>query len=472
MSEEVFDLIVIGAGPGGYVAAIRASQLGMRVAVVEKRPTLGGVCLNEGCIPSKALLDSSELFLLARDKFALHGIDIEPPRLNLQTMMARKDGVVKKLTDGVSFLFKKNRITLIDGTASLVGRGSDDALHEIRITKESESSSLFAEKVLLATGSEAVEIPSISFDGKIIVGARDALSFEAIPEHLLIVGAGYIGLELGSVWRRLGSKVTFVETLPKMLPTTDGQVADALMRALKKQGMKFIMEARVTAVSVKEGKAVVRITAMEESEDIICDRVLVAAGRRPVIAGLGLEETGVKTNLQGRVIVDGNYQTSVRGIYAIGDLIPGPMLAHRAMEEGVVFAERLNGEASEVEYEFLPGVCYTWPEAAGVGKTEEELKDENIPYVAGRFNFMGNGRARCMDETEGFVKVLAQAETGKALGIHIIGPRASDMIAEAVTVMTYGGTVEDIAMTFHAHPTLSEAIKEAALDVRKRAIHV
>jgi dihydrolipoamide dehydrogenase len=471
MSDEIYDLIIIGAGPGGYVAAIRAAQLGMRVAVVEKRAALGGVCLNEGCIPSKALLDSSELFALSRDKFVNHGIVIEPPRLDLARMMARKDDVVKKLTDGVAFLLKKNSITLFNGAAWLAGKRGDNHRIEVRGTGNEDSQMLSAAKVLLATGGAAVELPSLPFDGETVVSAREALSFKEVPEHLLVVGAGYIGLELGSVWRRLGARVTVVETLPKMLPNTDGQVADALMRALKKQGIKFMMESRVTGASTADGKAVVRVAAMEESEELACDKVLVAVGRRPLTAGLGLDEAGVRLDPQGRVDVNENYETSVPGIHAIGDLIPGPMLAHRAMEEGAVCVERLAGQASVVEYDYLPGVCYTWPEAAGVGKTEEELKAKSIPYAAGRFNFTGNGRARCMDETEGFVKVLCHKETGRVLGIHIIGPRASDMIAEAVTVMTYGGSAEDIAMTFHAHPTLSEAMKEAALDVEKRAIH-
>jgi dihydrolipoamide dehydrogenase len=471
MSEETFDLIIIGAGPGGYVAAIRAAQLGMRVVVIEKSATLGGVCLNEGCIPSKALLDSSELFALARDKFANHGIGIESPRLDLARMMARKDDVVKKLTDGVAFLFKKNKITLFTGEARLAGKDGERHKVEVSGGREEQKQNLTGARVLLATGSAAVELPFLPFDGETVVSAREALTFKEVPEHLLVVGAGYIGLELGSVWRRLGARVTVVETLPKMLPNTDGQVADALMRALKKQGIKFLMETRVTGISVAEGKALVRVSAMEESEEIACDKVLVAVGRRPLTAGLGLDEAGVGLDSQGRVIVNENYETSLPGIYAIGDLITGPMLAHRAMEEGAVCVERFAGQSSLVEYDYLPGICYTWPEAAGVGKTEEELKAENLPYAAGRFNFMGNGRARCMDETEGFVKILAHAETGRVLGIHIIGPRASDMIAEGVTVMTYGGSAEDIAMTFHAHPTLSEAMKEAALDVEKRAIH-
>jgi dihydrolipoamide dehydrogenase len=471
MSDELFDLIVVGAGPGGYVAAIRAAQLGMRVAVVERRTTLGGVCLNEGCIPSKALLDSSELFSLARDKFAGHGIEIEAPRLDLGRMMARKDDVVKKLTDGVAFLFKKNKIPLFSGTARLAGKESGGQRVEVSGDREGRKEILTASRVLLATGSLAVELPFLPFDGETVVSARDALSFPSVPEHLLVVGAGYIGLELGSVWRRLGSRVTVVETLPRMLPNTDGQVSDALMRALKKQGIKFMMETRVTGVSVSDGRAVVRVAAMEETAEISCDKVLVAVGRKPLTAGLGLEEAGVRLDPQGRVLVNENYGTSAPGIHAVGDLIPGPMLAHRAMEEGAVCVERLAGQASQVEYDYLPGICYTWPEAASVGKSEEQLKAENIPYGAGRFNFMGNGRARCMDEAEGFVKILAHGETGRVLGVHIIGPRASDMIAEGVAVMTYGGCAEDMAMTFHAHPTLSEAMKEAALDVAKRAIH-
>ncbi len=470
MATESFDLIVVGAGPGGYVAAIRAAQLGMRVAVVEKRAALGGVCLNEGCIPSKALLDSSELFALARDKFGRHGIGIDPPRLDLAAMMARKDDVVKKNTDGIAFLFKKNKVALFTGTARLAGK-EDGHRIEVRGARDEENQMLSAPKVILATGSEAVELPFLPFDGKTVVSAREALSFKDVPEHLLVVGAGYIGLELGSVWRRLGARVTVVEMLPKMLPKTDGQVADALTRALKKQGIKFMMETRVTGLATAEGKAQVRVAAMEESEEIECDKILVAVGRAPLINGLGIEEAGVKLDPQGRVTVNGDYETTAPGIHAIGDLIAGPMLAHRAMEEGVVCVERMAGQASEVEYDYLPGICYTWPEAASVGKSEEDLKEEGVPYAAGRFNFMANGRARCMDETEGFVKLLAHRDTGRVLGVHIIGPRASDMIAEAVTVMTYGGTAEDIAMTFHAHPTLSEAMKEAALDVEKRAIH-
>lgn len=471
MPDEAFDLIIIGGGPGGYVAAIRAAQLGMNVAVVEKRDALGGVCLNEGCIPSKALLDSSELFAQARDKFTGHGIQVGEPQLDLAKMMARKDDVVKKLTDGVAFLFKKNKIAWVKGTGKLAGKSGDNHQVEVSGDLENRHQTLSAPRVLLATGSGAVELPFMPFDGETVVSAREALTFDRVPEHLLVVGAGYIGLELGSVWRRLGAQVTVVEMLPRMLPTMDGQATETLMRSLRKQGVKFMMETRVTGVSVAEGRAIVRVSAMEESEEIACDKVLVAVGRIPLMAGIGLEEAGIKFDQHGRVSVNEDYETSVPGIYAIGDLIPGPMLAHKAMEEGVVFAERLAGQASEVEYDYLPGICYTWPEAASVGKTEEELKAETVPYSVGKFSFMANGRARCMDETDGFVKILAHDGTGRVLGIHIIGPRASDLIAEAVTVMTYGGSAQDIALTFHAHPTLSEALKEAALDVEKRAIH-
>ncbi len=471
MSEAVYDLIVIGAGPGGYVASIRAAQLGMKVAVVEKREALGGVCLNEGCIPSKALLDSSEYFALARDRFAGHGIEIAPPTLNLARMMGRKDEVVKKLTDGVAFLFKKNGIDRVSGFGRLAGTEGEN--HRVEVVGEQGETvqTLTGKRLLLATGSTAAALPGLPFDGETVVSAREALSFAQVPEHLLVVGAGYIGLELGSVWRRLGARVTVVELLAKPLPATDGQVADALVRSLKKQGIAFRFETRVTGITRKEGQTLASVQGPAGSEELPCSAVLVAVGRRPLTEGLGLEAAEVKLDGHGRIVVDDNYQTSAPGIYAIGDLISGPMLAHKAMEEGVVFSERLHGEASQVDYDFVPGICYTWPEAASVGKTEEQLKSEGVPYQSGRFSFMANGRAKCLDETEGFVKILAHEKSGRLLGVHIVGPRASDLIAEAVTAMTYGGTAQDVAMTFHAHPTLSEAMKEAALDVEKRAIH-
>jgi dihydrolipoamide dehydrogenase len=486
MPEKQYDLIIIGAGPGGYVAAIRAAQLGMKVVVVEKRDALGGVCLNEGCIPSKALLDSSELFAMARDKFALHGIGIGTPGLDLGVMMRRKLDVVKKLTEGIMYLFKKNEIEWVQGTAHLNGKDGS-GLHQVEVTLSSKESvpsaqqslltlpaatvTLTAPKVILATGSDAAALPGIPFDTQVVVSAREALSFERLPEHMIVAGGGYIGLEMGSVWRRLGAKVTVIEMLPQILPTMDRLAADTLYRSLRKQGIQFKLATRITGVRRLGSKAIVQFNAGSGSEEIDCDKVLVAVGRRPSTAGFGLEEMGVGLDEKGRVVVDDNYQTSVPGMYAIGDLVPGPMLAHKASEEGIVCVERMKGHASVVEYEYIPGVVYTWPEGAGVGATEEQLKETGIPYRAGRFNFAALGRARCMDETEGFVKMLAHQETDRVLGVHIVGPRASDLIAEAVTVMSFGGTARDIAMTCHAHPTLSEAIKEAALDVHKEAIH-
>ncbi|MGE0157438.1 MAG: dihydrolipoyl dehydrogenase [Geobacter sp.] len=470
--NEAYDLIVVGAGPGGYVAAIRASQLGMKVAVVERRATLGGVCLNEGCIPSKALLDSSELFALARDKFARHGIDIEPPRLNLATMLARKDEVVKRLTDGVAYLFKKHKITLLTGSAFLNG-ATNDGLQQVTVNLEGSSVQLIAaQRVLLATGSEAVTLPALPFDGNLVVSAKEALCFGRIPEHLVVVGGGFIGLELGSVWRRLGARVTVVEMLPNLLPSMDRQAADALQRALKKQGIEFRLGARVTALQRQEDTVNVQFMTGEERGELECDRLLVSAGRRPALAGLGFDLLGGRLSENGRVAVDADYQTSISGIYAVGDLIDGPMLAHKASEEGVACVERMAGKATVVEYGCLPGVVYTWPEGASVGKTEEQLKEAALPYKVGKFNFLGNGRARAMDETEGFVKVLAHAESDQLLGVHIVGPRASDMIAEAVTAIRCGSSAHALGMQFHAHPTLSEAMKEAALDAHSEALHV
>jgi dihydrolipoamide dehydrogenase len=488
MSDQIFDLIIIGAGPGGYVAAIRASQLGMKVAVVEKRAALGGVCLNEGCIPSKALLDSSELFALARDKFSLHGIAVDSPRLELDAMMRRKDDVIKKLTDGIAYLFKKNGIERIHGTAVLKGVNSESQ-HQVEVALAApqpvssgqqnllepvtqSSVVLTAPNVILATGSEVSGLPGIPFDGHVVVTAREALSFDQVPEHLVVAGGGFIGLELGSVWRRLGAQVTVMEMLPQILPNMDRQSADMLYRILRKQGIQFKLGTRITGVRQIGAKAIVQFNSGTGSEEIDCDKVLVAVGRRPITGGLGLEMIGVTLDDHGRVVVDDSYQSSVAGIYAIGDLVPGPMLAHKASEEGIACVERIMGMTTKVDYEFIPGAIYTWPEAAGVGETEEQLKAAGIPYRSGRFNFAALGRARCMDDTEGFVKILADLESDRVLGVHIVGPRASDLISEAVTVMNFGGTARDIALICHAHPTLPEAIREAALDVHKEAIHV
>lgn len=469
MSEEVFDLIVLGAGPGGYVGAIRAAQLGMKVAVVESRPTLGGVCLNEGCIPSKALLDSSEHFALARDKFAQHGIEIPPPKLNLARMMERKAKVVGDLTGGIEFLFRKNKITWCKGRGRLLGAAAD-GLQQVAVAGE-DAGVVKGRRVLLATGGKVAEVPGIAVDGEVVIDNDGALSLSAVPEHLLVVGAGYIGLELGSVWLRLGAQVTVVELLPEMLPKSDADVSKALQRSLKKQGMSFNMGTSVVGIEVAGGKATVRLAKNDKVKEVVCDKVLMSIGRKPNTDGLGIESLGIQLDERGCVRVDENYATSVPGIYAIGDLIPGPMLAHKASEEAVVFVERLAGQDSEVHYNTLPGVCYTWPEAASVGRTERELGEEGVPVRIGSFNFTGNGRAHAMAETEGFVKVIAHADTGQLLGVHIFGPRASDIIAEAVVVMSYGGSAQDVGAMFHGHPTLSEAVKEAALDVFDFAVH-
>jgi dihydrolipoamide dehydrogenase len=464
---ERFDLVIIGAGPGGYVAAIRAAQLGMQVACVEKRGTLGGTCLNVGCIPSKALLDSSEWYAQARSKFARHGIQCGDLRLDLKAMLARKDGVVKGLTDGVAFLFKKNKITWVQGAGRLAGPGK-----VVVKGTGAETRMLETKAILLATGSESVSLPSLPFDGSAIVSSTEALAFDKVPAHLIVVGAGYIGLELGSVWSRLGAKVTVVEFLPRILPLTDTEIAELLHKSLLKQGLTFHLDTKVTAASTQGGRVIVNAT--HKGQDVLLqgDKVLVAVGRKPYTAGLGLEEAGVKVSEKGgRIPVDENFQTNVPGIYAIGDLIDGPMLAHKAEDEGVAFAERLAGHKTIVNPLTIPSVIYTWPEVASVGLTEEQVREKGGDYRVGKFAFANNARARCMDEPEGLVKILADARTDRVLGVHIIGPRASDLIAEAVTVMEFAGSAEDIARICHAHPTLSEAVREAALAVDKRSLN-
>jgi dihydrolipoamide dehydrogenase len=463
---ERYDLVVIGAGPGGYVAAIRAAQLGQRVCCIDKRATLGGTCLNVGCIPSKALLDSSEWYALARGRFARHGIEFDDLRLDLKKMLARKDSVVKGLTDGVAFLFKKNGLTFVQGTARLanpgkvVVRGNGD-----------EARLLETRAILIATGSEPASLPMLPFDGTGIVSSTEALCFEAVPQHLIVVGAGYIGLELGSVWARLGAKVTVLEFLPRLLPQGDAEIADILRKSLTKQGLAFHFETKVLRAATQAGAIIVEAQTRAQDVRFQGDKVLVAVGRKPCTNGLGLAEVGVALDERtGRIVVDETCQTVVPGIYAIGDVIAGPMLAHKAEEEGIAVAERLAGQKSHVNYATIPSVVYTMPEVASVGLTPEQAAAQGECRV-GKFPFAANGRARCLDEAEGIVKVVADAKTDRVLGVHICGPRASDLIAEAVAVMEFGGSAEDIARTCHAHPTLSEAVREAALAVDKRAIH-
>ncbi|SRR5579883_1914430 len=468
MAHKQFDLVVIGAGPGGYVAAIRAAQLGMKVACVEKSRTLGGTCLNVGCIPSKAMLDSSELFHLAKERFKKHGIQFEALKLDLPALLARKDEVVKGLTDGVRYLFRKNKIEPVFGTARV---SSPQSVH-VELN-EGGSADLQTGHILLATGSEPAGLPFLPFDGRTVVDSTGALSFDRVPDHLIVVGAGYIGLELGSVWRRLGARVTVLEFLPRIVPAADQELGELLKRSLTKQGLEIHLETRVTGASVAGDRVTVSAQKKDGSNtEFACSRVLVAVGRRPFTTGLGLSEVGVAVDPQtGRVPVDPHFRTNLPTISAIGDLIEGPMLAHKAEDEGIACVEILAGKAGHVNYETIPSVIYTWPELASVGLTEEQLKQRGVSYRAGKFPFLANGRAKAMDETEGLVKILADAATDRVLGVHILGPRASELIAEAVAVMEFAGSAEDIARTCHAHPTLSEATREAALAVEGRAIH-
>jgi dihydrolipoamide dehydrogenase len=468
MAGTQFDLVVIGAGPGGYVAAIRAAQLGMKVACVEKGRTLGGTCLNVGCIPSKAMLDSSELYQLAQERLGKHGIKVGGLSLDLAAMMARKDQVVKGLTDGVRYLFRKNHVEAIFGTARLSSPKTVSVA-----THDGGTLQIEAGHILLATGSEPVSLPFLPFDGRRVVDSTGALSLEQVPDHLVVVGAGYIGLELGSVWKRLGAKVTVIEFLPQIVPTADKEMGALLKKSLARQGLEFHLETKVTGGKIAGDG----VTVLAEKKDgtavrFDCARVLVAVGRRPFAHGLGLAEAGVAVEPKtGKIPVDRRYRTNVATISAIGDLIKGPMLAHKAEDEGIAFSELLAGRFGHVNYETIPSVIYTWPELASVGLSEEQASERGLSYKVGKFPFLANGRAKAMDETEGLVKILAEAITDKVLGVHILGPRASELIAEAVSVMEYSGSAEDIARTCHAHPTLSEATREAALAVDGRAIH-
>lgn len=465
---DPYDLIVIGSGPGGYVCAIRAAQLGLRTAIVEKRATFGGTCLNVGCIPSKALLHASELFEEAGHGFGRMGIKASP-ELDLGRMLAFKDEGVKGNTDGVAFLMKKNKIDTFHGTGRILKAGKVEVTSGV-----GESQVLETRNIVIATGSDVAKLPGVEIDEEQIVSSTGALSFPEVPERLLVVGAGVIGLELGSVWRRLGSSVTVVEFLDRILPGMDGEVARTLERIYSKQGIAFRLGTKVVGVSRGEGGLEVTLEPSQggTQDRIDADAVLVSIGRVPYTDGLGLDEIGVVRDKRKRVVVNGQFETNVTGIYAIGDVIAGPMLAHKAEDEGVAVAEILAGQAGHVNHDVIPSVIYTSPEVASVGKTEEELKAEEVPYNVGKFPFTANGRAKVNKTTDGFVKILAHAETDRVLGAHIIGANASELIAECAVLMEFSGSAEDLARTCHAHPTLSEAVKEAALAVAKRAIHM
>ena len=462
--SESFDLIIIGAGPGGYVCALRAAQLGMRVACVEKRATLGGTCLNIGCIPSKALLQSSENYVAATHDFAAHGIEVGSVTLDLGRMMARKDEVVSANVKGVEFLFRKNKVTWLKGAARIAAPGRVEVDGKPYETKN----------IVIATGSESVALPGLEIDERRIVTSTGALELPDVPKRLAVIGGGYIGLELGSVWRRLGAEVTVIEFMERVVPAMDAEIAKAFERILTRQGLKFRLKTKVAGARVTNEGVVLTVEPDRggPSEEIAADVVLVAVGRRPNTDGLGLDAAGVALDERGRVRTDAHWATNVPGIYAIGDVIAGPMLAHKAEEEGVALAERLTGQAGHVNYGVIPGVVYTWPEVAAVGQTEEELKMAGVAYRVGKFPFTANGRARAMGDTDGFVKILADAATDRILGAHIIGPDAGTLIAELATAMEFGAAAEDVARTCHAHPTLSEAVKEAALAVEGRALHM
>lgn len=466
--SDSFDLVVIGSGPGGYVCAIRAAQLGLSVACVDKRGVHGGTCLNIGCIPSKALLHASEVFDEAGHAADM-GIQLGKPKIDIPAMMAYKEKGIAGNTQGIDFLFKKNKVEDIRGAAEITAPG------EVKIELlDGGSRTVTAKNIVIATGSDSTPLPGVEVDEKLIVSSTGALEFDTVPKHLLIVGAGVIGLELGSVWARLGAEVTVVEFLDRITPGVDADVAKQFQRILQKQGFKFHLGKKVT--KVKTLKASVKVSvepaAGGDAETLTADRVLVAIGRRPYTQGLGLENIGVKLDERGRVETDGDFKTSLDGIYAIGDVITGPMLAHKAEDEGIALAEILAGKSGHVNYDVIPGVIYTAPEVAWVGRNEEELQQAGIDYKAGQFPFMANGRAKVNGTTDGFVKILADSATDRILGVHIVGPDAGNMIAEAAVAMEFGGSAEDLARTCHAHPTLTEAVKEAALAVENRAIHM
>jgi dihydrolipoamide dehydrogenase len=465
MSESAFDLVVIGSGPGGYTAAIRAAQLGMKTACIEKYPSLGGTCLNVGCIPSKALLDSSEHFAFARHGFAAHGIRATV-ELDLATMMRRKDQVVKDLTRGVEGLFRKHHVTRVTGTGRIV---SADV---IEVSGAQPTQRLSARRILIATGSKPAALPGIAFDGRRIVHSTDALTWPEVPKRLLVIGAGAIGLELGSVWMRLGAAVTVLEFMDRIVPGMDRKSGALLQRVLEKQGMTFHLRTSAHAARLVGDEVWVAVRGPEGEREERCDALLVAVGRRPYTDGLGAREAGIAMDEKGRITVNERFETSVPGVFAIGDVIRGPMLAHKAEEEGIAAVELMAGLPGHVAYECVPNVVYTWPELASVGLSEEEAAERGIAVAVGTFPFLANGRARAMGERDGQVTIVADAATDRILGAHILGPRASDLIAEVATAMELGASAEDIARSVHAHPTLPEAVREAALAVAKRTINI
>jgi dihydrolipoamide dehydrogenase len=463
-TDGAYDVIVIGAGPGGYVCALRAAQLGLKTACVEKRPTLGGTCLNIGCIPSKALLQSSENFHAAASGFAEHGILIDEVKLDLARMQARKADVVSANVKGVEFLFKKNKVDWLKGEARIAAAGAVEVAGKTYATKN----------IVLATGSESIPLPGVRVDEQRIVSSTGALELDRVPGHLVVIGGGYIGLELGSVWHRLGARVTVVEYLDRLVPGMDGEIGKAFERILAKQGLKFRLSTKVTGAEATQSG--VRLSLEPASggapETLEADVVLVSIGRRPFTENLGLKEAGVTLDARGFIETDGHFATNIPGIFAIGDVMGNPMLAHKAEDEGVACAELLAGQAGHVNYGVIPGVVYTWPEVASIGATEEKLKADGVAYNTGKFPFTANGRARAMGSTDGFVKILADKRSDRILGAHIIGPDAGTLIAEIATAMEFGASAEDVARICHAHPSLSEAVKEAALAVEGRALHI
>ncbi len=465
--EENFDLLVIGGGPGGYVCAIRAAQLGLKTGCIESRGTLGGTCLNIGCIPSKSLLNSSELFSKAKNNFANIGIETGNIKLNLKKMMTNKSKSVQILTKGVEFLFKKNKVTYIKGKGVLFSK------NDVVVYQDGKKKSYKAKNIVIATGSSSSSLPGIKMDEKYIISSTEALSLEEVPKNLVVIGGGYIGLEMGSVWARLGSTVTVIEYLDHIIPGMDREISNEFEKILRKQGIKFELNSKVIKVKSNNNKVKVEFknNKKNSNESLECDRVLVSVGRKPYTEGLNLSKIGIKKDDKGRIEVNKTFQTSVENIFAIGDVIKGPMLAHKAEEEGIAVAEILAGQSGHVNYDVIPGVIYTSPEVAAVGKTEEELKKLKINYKVGKFPFLANSRAKVNNESDGFVKILAESNTDKVLGVHIIGPHCGDMIAEMALAMEFGASSEDIARTCHAHPTHTEAIKEAALAVDKRPIH-